>query len=195
MKDLITKRLAEAAEVKRLIAADHNLFNLIEKAAKTCITSLKNDGKILFCGNGGSAADAQHLSAELSGRYYFNRKPLFAEALHVNTSYLTAVANDYSYNEIYARLVEGMGRKGDVLIALSTSGNSTNILLAAEKAKSIGMHVIALTGQKGGKLKELADVSLQMPSDDTPRIQEGHILVGHVICELIEREFVDSLTQ
>lgn len=192
MKDLIVTRLTEAAEVKKRIAADHNLYSMIETASKACITSLKNNGKILFCGNGGSAADAQHLSAELTGRYYFNRKPLFAEALHVNTSYLTAVANDYSYNEIYARLVEGMGRKGDVLVALSTSGNSANILLAVEKARSLGMFVIAMTGQKGGKLKDLADVTLRMPTDDTPRIQEGHILVGHVICELIEREFIDQ---
>lgn len=190
MKTIIQKRLQEALEVKQRIAADQGLIVQVEKTAQLCIASLKGGGKILFCGNGGSAADAQHLSAELTGRYLIDRKPLYAEALHVNTSYLTAVANDYSYNEIYARLVEGMGRRGDVLFAISTSGNSSNILLAAEKARSIGMTVIGMTGSKGGKLKSVADVNLQMPTDDTPRIQEGHIVVGHIICELIELAFV-----
>lgn len=190
MKTLIEKRLQEALTVKQRIVHDAELISNMQKVAQACIATLKAGGKILFCGNGGSAADAQHLAAELSGRYLVDRKPLFAEALHVNTSYITAVANDYSYNDIYARLVEGMGRKGDVLFAISTSGNSQNILLAAEKAKSLGMSVIGMSGAKGGKLKSIAHLMLQSPTDDTPRIQEGHILIGHVICELIEQAFV-----
>lgn len=190
MKTIIEKRLQEALAVKQRIASDTELIAQMQEVARTCIEALKAGGKILFCGNGGSAADAQHLAAELTGRYLVDRRPLYAEALHVNTSYLTAVANDYSYDMIYARLVEGAGRKGDVLFAISTSGNSGNILKAAEKAKSLGMKVIGMTGSKGGKLKSIADVNLQMPTDDTPRIQEGHILVGHIICELIEQAFV-----
>ncbi len=191
MQTTIEKRLQEALQVKQKIASDAELKLRLEKTAQLCIATLKAGGKILFCGNGGSAADAQHLAAELSGRYLVDRRPLFAEALHVNTSYLTAVANDYSYNVIYSRLVEAMGRKGDVLFAISTSGNSANILQAAEKARSIGMTVIGMTGFKGGELKSIADVCLQMPTNDTPRIQEGHILVGHVLCELIEQAFVN----
>lgn len=190
MKTVIEKRLQEALEVKQRIVSDKQLVENIQKAAVICIASLKKEGKILFCGNGGSAADAQHLSAELTGRYLVDRKPLFAEALHVNTSYLTAVANDYSYDEAYARLVEGMGRKGDVLFAISTSGNSQNILKAVERAKNLGMTVIGMSGESGGKLKSLVEVCLQTPSRDTPRIQEGHILIGHIICELIEQAFV-----
>ncbi len=190
MKTVVKKRLLEALAVKQALSQDQEIIEQAVKAAQVCIKSLQEGGKVLFCGNGGSAADAQHLSAELSGRYLVDRKPLFAEALHVNTSYLTAVANDYSYADIYARLVEAMGRPGDVLVALSTSGNSSNILKAIEKAKEIGMHVIGMTGAKGGKMKGVVDVCLQMPTDDTPRIQEGHILVGHIICELIENAFV-----
>jgi D-sedoheptulose 7-phosphate isomerase len=150
------------------------------------VRSLQAKGKILFAGNGGSAADAQHLAAELSGRFYLDREPLFAEALHVNTSYVTAVANDYSYEEIYARLVRAMGAPGDVLFAISTSGNSPNIIKAVEAAKKIGFTVIAMTGADGGKLKPLADHLINIPSKTTPRIQEGHMLLGHLICELIE---------
>ena len=190
MKAIIEKRLQEALNLKQRLLADSELVFLTEKSAQVCIASLKAGGKILFCGNGGSAADAQHLAAELTGRYLIDRRPLYAEALHVNTSYLTAVANDYSYNDIYARLVEGMGRPDDILFAISTSGNSENILKAAEKARILGMTVIGMTGSTGGKMKSLADISLQMPSNDTPRIQEGHILIGHIICELIEQAFV-----
>ncbi len=150
--------------------------------------ALKNKGQLLFCGNGGSAADAQHIAAELSGRFYIDRPPLNAEALHVNTSYLTAVANDYGYDEIFARLVEAKGKEGDVLFGLSTSGNSKNIVKAFVKGKKMGMHTIALTGQKNSKISELADLCIKVPSEDTPRIQECHILIGHIICELIERE-------
>ncbi|RMF00343.1 MAG: SIS domain-containing protein, partial [Bacteroidetes bacterium] len=151
------------------------------------IDCYRADGKTLWCGNGGSAADAQHLAAELSGRYYFDRPPLYAEALHVNTSYLTAVSNDYGYAHSYTRLVQAAGRRGDILFALSTSGNSPNVLAAAKMARSQGMIVVALTGQSGGQLGILADYLLAVPSTDTPRIQEGHMLLGHIICEGIEQ--------
>ena len=142
----------------------------------------------MFCGNGGSAADAQHLAAELSGRFYYDRPPLYAEALHVNTSYLTAVANDYSYDDIYARSIKSKGRKGDVLVGISTSGNSENILRAMKEAKARGMITVAMTGNGGGKMKEFCDYLLDMPSSSTPRIQEAHILVGHILCEIIEAD-------
>ena len=140
----------------------------------------------MFCGNGGSAADAQHLAAELSGRFYLERKPLQAEALHVNSSYLTAVANDISFNEVYARLVEGSGREGDILVGLSTSGNSQNILNAVEKANSQGMTTICFTGAEGGKLKDISEITVRVPSSDTPVIQELHIMLGHTICQIVE---------
>lgn len=182
----IEDKIRESVAVKNALLENKEVLAFIEKAAQICIDCLKNDGKILFCGNGGSAADAQHLAAELSGRFYKDREPLFAEALHVNTSYLTAVANDYSYDEIYSRMIMSKGRKGDVLIGLSTSGNSTNILKAFEEARKRGLTNIALTGETGGKMKSLADILINVPSTDTPRIQEAHILIGHIICEIVE---------
>jgi D-sedoheptulose 7-phosphate isomerase len=148
--------------------------------------SYKNGGKVLWCGNGGSAADSQHLAAELSGRFYYDRPPLFSEALHVNTSYITAVANDYSYDIIYSRLVEAMGKKGDILFGLSTSGNSGNVIKAFEKANEMGIITIGFTGETGGKMKDLCKYLINIPSKDTPRIQECHMLLGHTICEMVE---------
>ncbi len=148
----------------------------------------KNGGKVLFCGNGGSAADAQHLAAELSGRFYFDRPPLFAEALHVNSSYITAVANDYGYDEVFARLVNAMGKQGDILIGLTTSGNSPNILKAFKAANLLKMKTVGFTGESGGQLKTESNFLLNVPSKDTPRIQETHIMLGHIICELVEEK-------
>lgn len=185
-KERIKKNIQESIAVKELLLKDNFLMDNIEKAVSICCETFLHGGKVLFCGNGGSAADAQHLAAELSGRFYFDRPPLYAEALHVNTSYITAVANDYSYDEIYARMIEGSGKKGDVLIGISTSGNSKNVVQAIEKAKKLGVISIALTGNGGGKMASLVDVLLNVPSNDTPRIQESHILIGHIICELIE---------
>ena len=182
----IKQSIEESIELKTKILSDENLLNRIRETVDVCVKSLNRGGKILFCGNGGSAADAQHLAAELSGRFYFDREPLYAEALHVNSSYLTAVANDYSYDEIYSRLVKAMGKEGDVLIGLSTSGNSGNVVNAFRTAKEQEMVTVGLTGESGGKMKELSDVLLNVPSNDTPRIQESHILIGHIICELIE---------
>ncbi len=182
----VLNKIKESIAVKQALLENDALLKQIEVAAEICITCLKNGGKVLFCGNGGSAADAQHLAAELSGRFYKDREPLFAEALHVNTSYLTAVANDYSYDEIFSRMIMSKGRKGDVLIGLSTSGNSKNIVLAFDEAHKRGLLNIALTGKTGGKMKTEADVLLNVPSTDTPRIQESHILIGHIICEIVE---------
>ena len=182
----IQQAIQESIDVKQQILNDVALLSSLEKAVDICVNTLKNNGKILFCGNGGSAADAQHLAAELSGRFYFDRPPLHAEALHVNTSFLTAVANDYSYDEIFARMTRAQGRAGDTLVGLSTSGNSPNVLKAFEAAKELKMNTIAFTGKSGGKMREQADVLLNVPSGDTPRIQESHILLGHLLCELIE---------
>jgi D-sedoheptulose 7-phosphate isomerase len=182
----INSIIRESAELKLKLLEDKDLIRRIEDVVKITVTCYKQNGKTLFCGNGGSAADAQHLAAELSGRFYFDRKPLDAEALHVNTSYLTAVANDYAYNEVYARLVEARGNKGDVLFAFSTSGNSLNIVSALEKAREKSMITVGFTGKNPGKMDALCNFIFKMPSADTPRVQEMHILLGHIICQGIE---------
>ena len=174
--------------VKQQYVADPAFLQKINEAVTLVAAAFKNGFKVQFCGNGGSAADAQHLAAEFSGRFYKNRKALPSDALHCNSSYLTAVANDYSYDEIYSRLVEGTMYKGDVLIGMSTSGNSENIVKAFEMAKSMGISTIGFTGALGGKMSELSDVLINVPSTDTPRIQESHILIGHIICELVEAQ-------
>jgi D-sedoheptulose 7-phosphate isomerase len=173
--------------VKQKILSDPDLLSVIGEVAVTCSQSLCDGNKIMFCGNGGSAADAQHLAAELSGRFYYDRKPLAAEALTVNTSYLTAVANDYSFADVFSRMVQGSGNEGDVLIGLSTSGNSENVIRAFQSAHERGIITVGLTGEGGGELAGLSDFIIRVPSTDTARIQEAHILIGHIICELIER--------
>lgn len=178
--------IQQSLEVKQKLLRDELLVDTIEQVVEACVACFSADKKILFCGNGGSAADAQHLAAEFSGRFYQDRRPLFAEALHVNTSYLTAVANDYSYDEVYSRLIIAKGRPGDILFAISTSGNSKNILRAMQAAGEQGMHIVAMTGHSGGAMRSNAHFLLNMPSQDTPRIQEAHILVGHIICQLVE---------
>ena len=183
---LFTDRLEAAITLKRTILQDAQLLHSLEEVAALWVATFRRDGKLLFCGNGGSAADAQHLAAELSGRFYLERAPLYAEALHVNGSYLTAVGNDYGYEASYARMVRAAGRAGDVLIAISTSGNSPNILRAAEAAGAQGMSVVGLTGAGGGQLAALCDHLIAVPSKDTPRIQEAHILLGHCLCEATE---------
>lgn len=184
----IQHAIEDSIAVKQLILNDKDFLNRIEETIVLCVNSLKLGGKIWFAGNGGSAADAQHLAAELSGRFYLDRKSLPAEALHVNTSFMTAVANDYGFDKVYARMLQGCAHRGDVLVAISTSGNSANILEAVDMAKSLGVHVIAMTGEKGGKLRDRCDILLNVPSNDTPRIQESHILIGHIICEHIEKD-------
>ena len=181
--------IADSIAVKQQILEDTEFLQRIQDAASRIVQALQNGKRIFFCGNGGSAADAQHLAAEFSGRFYTDRKALPAEALHCNTSYLTAVANDYSYDVVYARLVEGITQKGDVLVGLSTSGNSANIVKAFETARNKGVVTIGFTGITGGLMKELSDFLFNVPSTDTPRIQESHIMVGHIICQLVEEQY------
>jgi len=182
IKDIIQSSI----DVKTKILNDEKLLQTLNDCVTVMVKAFENGNKVLFCGNGGSASDAQHLAAEFSGRFYTDRDALPAEALHCNTSYLTAVANDYSYDVIYSRLIKGIGNKGDVLVGLSTSGNSTNIVNAFETAREKGMITIGFTGSTGGKLKALSDHLINIPSDDTPRIQESHITLGHIICQFVE---------
>ena len=186
-KARIQQAIQESVAVKEQLLADSELPELLEKAAECIVGTLRQGGKVHFCGNGGSAADAQHLAAELSGRFYVDRPPLNAEALHCNTSYLTAVGNDYGYDHVFSRLLRGTGRKGDVMVGISTSGNSKNIVNACSLCKEMGITVMAFTGKNGGMMRELADFLFAVPSTDTPRIQESHILLGHMLCELVER--------
>jgi len=189
MLEKIKNIISESIDVKNKVLADKILIKTVEEIVTVIVDAFKNGNRIYFCGNGGSAADAQHLAAEFSGRFYRDRDALPAEALHCNTSYMTAVANDYSYDVIYSRLIKGIAHKGDVLIGLSTSGNSKNIIKAFETAKEKGVITIALTGESGGQMKSLSDYLLNVPSKDTPRIQESHILLGHIICQLVEEKY------
>jgi len=185
----IKEIIGASIETKQRLLADENLLKRICDTVDVIVNAFKNGNRIYFCGNGGSAADAQHLAAEFSGRFYTDRKALPAEALHCNTSYLTAVANDYSFDEIYSRLIDGIGEQGDVLVGLSTSGNSANIIKAFETAKKKAMITVGFTGETGGKMKSLCDHLINIPSTDTPRIQESHIMVGHIICQLVEEKY------
>ena len=184
---IITERLQAHLDTLTRLGQDETLKAVISRAVDLIVSCFRNGGRVYFCGNGGSAADAQHLAAEFSGRFYFDRPVLPADALHCNTSYLTAVANDYGYDKIFARLISGLGREGDILVGLSTSGNSENILQAFEVCRKKGVRTIAMTGASGGRMKALTDLLINVPSTDTPRIQEAHITVGHIICELVEQ--------
>mgnify|MGYP000542511441 CR=1 FL=1 len=184
----IQQIIQQSIDIKSQLIENSELIQTLDEITKSIVSCYQQDGKVLFCGNGGSAADAQHLAAELSGKFYFDREPLNSEALHVNTSYLTAVGNDYTFQEIYARIVKAKGRKGDVLVAISTSGNSENVLKAIVQAKEQGMIIVGFSGKTGGKMKSLCDHFISIPSEDTPRIQECHILVGHIVCQLVEEQ-------
>jgi D-sedoheptulose 7-phosphate isomerase len=188
MIENIKQIIAASIEVKQRLLEDEAMQQKMEDVVSIITEAFNKGNRVWFCGNGGSAADAQHLAAEFSGRFYKNRRALPAEALHCNASYLTAVANDYSYDVIYARLIEGIAEKGDVLVGLSTSGNSGNILKAFEAAKEKGVITIGFTGDTGGKMKDASDILFNVPSNDTPRIQESHIMIGHIICELVEEK-------
>lgn len=183
---MIKDRIQQSISLKEEVLKNDALLAKVQEVIDQCVAAFEQKKKVYFCGNGGSAADAQHLAAEFSGRFYYDRPPLFSEALHVNTSYVTAVANDYSYDEIYARLLKAKGGEGDILIGLSTSGNSVNIVRAMEEAALQGMITVAMTGETGGKLKDKCDYLINIPSTDTPRIQELHMLLGHIICEQVE---------
>jgi len=192
MSEKIKNIIADSIAVKGRVLNDERIIGTVEKIVDQMVSALKNRNRIYFCGNGGSAADAQHLAAEFSGRFYTDRDALPAEALHCNTSYLTAVANDYSYDVVYARLVRGIGEEGDVLVGLSTSGNSTNIVKAFEVAREKSITTVGFTGEGGGKMKSISDYLIDIPSKDTPRIQESHIMLGHIICQLVEERFFAS---
>jgi D-sedoheptulose 7-phosphate isomerase len=194
METHIQRIINESITVKQGLLEDNALLETTATVVNLIVDAFKGGKRVYFAGNGGSAADAQHLAAEFSGRFYLDRHALPAEALHCNTSYLTAVGNDYSFDEIYARLIRGIAQRGDVLIGLSTSGNSANIIKAFETARQMGVITIGFTGKSGGKLKAVSDYLLNVPSANTPRIQESHILLGHIICELVERDFFKDLS-
>ncbi len=192
MTQEIKNIISNSIQVKQLILEDDVLLKKIEEVVELSVNALTNGNRLWFCGNGGSAADAQHLAAEFSGRFYIDRKALPAEALHCNTSYLTAVANDYSYDLVYARLIEGVSSEGDILFGLSTSGNSKNIINAFEVCNNKGVFTVGFTGETGGMMKDKSDYLLNVPSIDTPRIQESHIMIGHIICELVEKKYFSA---
>ncbi|MDZ7641588.1 MAG: D-sedoheptulose 7-phosphate isomerase [Desulfurivibrio sp.] len=187
---MIASRITETAQLLTAMAADTRLCDLLAAAARDCAACFNNGGKILLAGNGGSAADTQHLAGELVGRFAFDRPGLPAVALTTDTSVLTAVGNDYGFERLFARQVQALGRRGDVLIGYSTSGQSANILRALEEARAGGLVTIGLTGGKGhhGPMAPLCDYLLATPTDDTPQIQEGHLVLGHILCGLIESE-------
>lgn len=188
----IREIISSSIETKQSLLNDEKLLQTICDVVNEVVNAFGRGNHVYFCGNGGSAADAQHLAAEFSGRFYADRKALPAEALHCNTSYLTAVANDYSFDVVYSRMIDGIGKEGDVLLGLSTSGSSVNIINAFETAKSKKMITVGLTGASGGKMKNSSDHLINIPSADTPRIQECHIMVGHVICQLVEEKLFQS---
>ena len=191
MQQQIKNIIKASIDTKQQILQDEALVSEVEKVAMVVTEAFRKGNKVLLCGNGGSAADAQHIAAEFSGRFYSDRDPLPSEALHCNTSYLTAVGNDYGFEYVYSRIVKGMGKSGDILIGLSTSGNSVNIINAIEQATKIGMITVGFTG-KGGKMKDLCDHIINVPSTDTPRIQEAHIMVGHIVCQLVEEQLFNK---
>lgn len=184
------KQIIQASiDTKQLLLQNALILKTIEEIVETITAAFQKGNRVYFCGNGGSAADAQHLAAEFSGRFYKDRKALPAEALHCNTSYLTAVANDYGYDLVYSRMIDGIGENGDVLIGLSTSGNSGNIVKAFEVAREKGIITVGFTGASGGKMVDCSDLLINVPSTDTPRIQESHITIGHIICQLVEEKY------
>lgn len=192
MKEKIIDAIKNSINTKQKILQDENLIKAISEVATKIVDVYRRNGKVLLCGNGGSAADAQHIAAELSGKFYKDRPPLEAIALHCNTSYLTAVANDYSYDDVFARLVLAYGKPGDVLIGISTSGNSINVVRALQAAKNKNLVTIGFTGISGGMMKKYCDYIILVPSSETPRIQESHITIGHIICEIVENELFSS---
>ena len=190
---LIQDRIQRSIDVKNAVLADSRFHDLLAEVAIQIVKTLRAGGKVLFCGNGGSAADAQHLAAEFTGRYLKERRALPALALTTNTSSVTAIGNDYGFDLVFARQLEALGKEGDVVIGISTSGNSRNIIRAFEAAKSKSIYTVALTGLSGGTMKKIADCAICVPSEETPRIQECHILAGHIICEIVEETLFGQL--
>jgi D-sedoheptulose 7-phosphate isomerase len=188
MKKYIRDQIKKSYETKQAIYENESLLDAIERVARLCVALYKTDKKTILAGNGGSAADAQHIAAELVGRYGFDRPSIPSLALTTDTSNLTAIGNDYGYDYVFSRQLEGMGQSGDIFFGISTSGNSVNIINAFESAKKKGITTVALVGRDGGEMAKIADYSLIVPSDSTPRIQESHILIGHILCDIIEKE-------
>jgi len=192
MKDRIHQHIQRSLDAKQAILGNDAFIETLEQCANLCADAIKKGHKVLFAGNGGSASDAQHLAAELVGRYKNDRPSLAAIALTTDTSALTAIGNDYGYDQVFARQLAGLGQPGDVVIAISTSGNSANVLKAGEVAREKGIHIIGMSGDKG-KLKEIADQCLAVPAPSTATIQEAHIMLGHIICDLTEKQLYPEL--
>jgi D-sedoheptulose 7-phosphate isomerase len=188
VKKYIKDQIKKSYETKQAIYENENLINKIEEVSNLCVKLYRGKNKTILAGNGGSAADAQHIAAELVGRYGFDRPSIPSLALTTDTSCLTAIGNDYGYDKVFSRQLEGMGQEGDLFIGISTSGNSKNIISAFISAKKMGITTVALVGRDGGEMAKIADIALIVPSDSTPRIQESHILIGHIICDVIEKE-------
>jgi D-sedoheptulose 7-phosphate isomerase len=192
MQQKIRSIIQASIDTKQQVLDSPALLDTIGLVTTEIARAFANGNKVLFCGNGGSAADAQHLAAEFSGRFYSDRDPLPSEALHCNTSFLTAVANDFGYELIYSRMVKAIGKQGDVLVGLSTSGNSANIINGLQQARELGMITVGFTGDTGGSMKAYSDYLINVPSSDTPRIQESHITIGHIICQLVEEQLFNA---
>lgn len=194
MKNYIKDQIKKSYETKQAIYENDTLLNKIVEVAEKCVELYRGSNKTILAGNGGSAADAQHIAAELVGRYGFDRPSIPSLALTTDTSNLTAIGNDYGYDKVFSRQLEGMGQSGDIFIGISTSGNSVNIINAFESAKKKNITTVALVGRDGGKMAEMADIAIVVPSNSTPRIQESHILIGHILCDIIEKEiFADGV--
>lgn len=193
INSIIKDQISESIDVKNKIMQDEKLIKAIEDASNIIIDSYKRGGMLLLCGNGGSAGDAQHIAGEMVARFRIERRALSALAFNTNSSVVTAIGNDYEYNKIFERQVEAFGHSGDVLIAISTSGNSESVVRAIEKAREIGITTISLLGKDGGACKDISDYALIVPSSDTARIQESHIMIGHIICDLVERSMFGDL--
>lgn len=183
----IRQAIQSSSDLHKIVLANGEILGTIDKIIDEIELAVKSGRKVLFCGNGGSAADAQHLASELAGKFYLDREPIAAEALHVNSSFLTAVANDISFNEVFARALRGVGKKGDILVAISTSGNSPNVINAVQTANNLQMVTVGLTGESGGKMAGICRYLIKVPSKDVPRIQEMQVLIGHIICEIVEK--------
>lgn len=186
MIHFIEKELAKLATLIADIQADKVLLNQVAECAETIVDAIRKGGKVLIAGNGGSAADAQHIAGEFVSRFHYDRPGLAAIALTTDTSILTAIGNDYGYERLFSRQVQALGREGDIFIGISTSGNSANVIAAFEEAKQLNLKTIGFTGLSGGKMANMCDITLRMPSSETPKIQEGHIAIGHIICGLVE---------
>lgn len=193
MREYIVSQITEAARIMNAMLSDATTVETLEAAARACVKCLEGGGKILLAGNGGSAADAQHIAGELVSRFAFDRPGLPAIALTTDSSIITAIGNDYGYDKLFARQIQAHGRKGDVFVAYSTSGRSPNVLMALEEARARGLTCIGMTGNHGETMRNLCDHALQVPSGDTPKIQEAHLVLGHILCGLIENSLFDRV--